>query len=213
MSAFLRILLDNFSYKSSLMAILSFLSHFSWGSELKLRRRITSFSPWTHWYNNAITNSLVIVGSITIRNYTVLSCVYTTNSTTISDTFSRSPAINFLAYAISAHARVSSYSVQILRLELGHSVDLEALSVTWQGSFSVTVIVVASFQLSCINWHVLKSGGVGSTGHVLWYKLEWCCATSKNQVPCSYNWTNHPCINTTYSGLWEFCFVWMQSFE
>ena len=26
------------------------------------------------------------------------------------------------------------------------------------------------------------------------YKISWCCATSKNQAPCSSTRTNHPCI-------------------
>ena len=30
-------------------------------------------------------------------------------------------------------------------------------------------------------------------------QTSWWCATSINQAPCNYNWTNHPCINATYS--------------
>ena len=47
-------------------------------------------------------------------------------------------------------------------------------------------------------------------------KTSWCCATSKNQAPCSYNWTNHPCIDATYSVLWkcfEFYFVMLLDSE
>ena len=39
-------------------------------------------------------------------------------------------------------------------------------------------------------------------------QTSWCCATSKNQAPYSYNWTNHPCINAAYSVLWKCFALW-----
>ena len=53
---------------------------------------------------------------------------------------------------------------------------------------------------------------------LLYSDQYWCCATSKNQAPFSYNWTNHPITNTTvtysiFLKCFEFCFVMLSDSE
>ena len=71
-------------------------------------------------------------------------------------------------------------------------------------------LILKSFTntLTASHTHVLHGLVVALT--------SWCCVTSKNFAPCSYYWTNHPCINATYSVLWkcfEFCFVMLLDSE